>query len=146
MSRVLRFNFVGAGLYRGPIPPQDHRSAHLPQNLEIERVRISACLHCVDQSYGAARQTPVTHSTKCNRARIQNLQFTVTRLLPRLNTFLVAKMSLFGQTLLLAGLFRDACNEMTAYTNQMNTTHWGIVAGCAVAFGFLCLKGSGVNR
>jgi hypothetical protein len=41
---------------------------------------------------------------------------------------------------------RDLGNELAAYTSQMNTTHWGIVAGCAVAFGFLCLKGSGVNR
>ncbi|QDV44386.1 hypothetical protein Enr13x_42520 [Stieleria neptunia] len=43
-------------------------------------------------------------------------------------------------------LIRDVGNELITYSNQMTTTHWGIVAGCAVAFGFLCLKGSGVNR
>lgn len=43
-------------------------------------------------------------------------------------------------------LIRDVGNELTTYSSQMTTTHWGIVAGCAVAFGFLCLKGSGVNR
>lgn len=41
---------------------------------------------------------------------------------------------------------RDVQNELTSYSNQMTTYHWGVVAGCAVAFGFLCLKGSGVNR
>ncbi|WP_182868287.1 hypothetical protein [Stieleria mannarensis] len=43
-------------------------------------------------------------------------------------------------------LIRDVGNELTAYSSQMTTTHWGIVAGCAVAFGFLCLKGTGINR
>ncbi|MCO8120593.1 hypothetical protein NHH03_02500 [Stieleria sp. TO1_6] len=41
---------------------------------------------------------------------------------------------------------RDSGNELSGYTSQMSTTHWGIVAGCAVAFGFMCLKGPGVNR
>jgi len=41
---------------------------------------------------------------------------------------------------------RDIQNELATYTGQMTTYHWGVVAGCAVAFGFLCLKGSGVNR
>ncbi|MCA9137276.1 MAG: hypothetical protein KDB00_10970 [Planctomycetales bacterium] len=47
---------------------------------------------------------------------------------------------------LIGGWIRDIGNELTAYSNQMTTHHWGIVAGCAVVFGFLCLKGSGVNR
>ena len=41
---------------------------------------------------------------------------------------------------------RDVQNELSSYTNQMTTYHWGVVAGCAVAFGFLCLKGPGLNR
>ncbi len=41
---------------------------------------------------------------------------------------------------------RDVQNELISYANQMTTYHWGVVAGCAVAFGFLCLKGPGVNR
>ncbi|MCD0463686.1 hypothetical protein [Roseiconus lacunae] len=45
-----------------------------------------------------------------------------------------------------SSLFRDVSNELMSYTSQMNTTHWGIVAGSAVAFGFLCLKGTNANR
>ncbi len=58
-------------------------------------------------------------------------------------------MNTLFNPLLLAAMstwINDARNEMSQYISQMNTTHWGIVAGCAVAFGFLCLKGSGVNR
>jgi len=46
----------------------------------------------------------------------------------------------------ISGWIRDIGNELTTYSSQMTTTHWGIVAGCAVCFGFLCLKGSGINR
>ncbi|GAA5507092.1 hypothetical protein [Novipirellula caenicola] len=42
--------------------------------------------------------------------------------------------------------FRDACNELTYYFGHMNKTQWGIVSACSVAFGFLCLKGTGINR
>jgi hypothetical protein len=42
--------------------------------------------------------------------------------------------------------FRDVANELTSYAGQMTQTHWGIVAACAVAFGFLCLKGTNANR
>jgi hypothetical protein len=30
--------------------------------------------------------------------------------------------------------------------NTMNMTQWGIVAASAVAFGFLCLKGTAIDR
>lgn len=46
----------------------------------------------------------------------------------------------------ISSFFQDVGNELSTYSSQMTTTHWGIVAGCAVAFGFLCLKGSGINR
>ncbi len=58
-------------------------------------------------------------------------------------------MNLCESTLLVAsvgGWMRDVGNELSSYTSQMTNTHWGIVAGCAVCFGFLCLKGSGANR
>lgn len=37
-------------------------------------------------------------------------------------------------------------SEMATYFNKMGTTHWGIVAVAAVIFGFMCLKGTNVNR
>ncbi len=46
----------------------------------------------------------------------------------------------------LSGYFIDAWGEFTRYFGSMNQTQWGIVSACAVAFGFLCLKGSNVNR
>lgn len=42
--------------------------------------------------------------------------------------------------------FFDAWAELVRYFNTMNTTQWGVVSACAVAFGFLCLKGNGINR
>ncbi|TWU07793.1 hypothetical protein [Stieleria varia] len=36
--------------------------------------------------------------------------------------------------------------EMTSYFNKMSTTHWAVIASAAVVFGFLCLKGSNINR
>lgn len=42
--------------------------------------------------------------------------------------------------------FSSAMYELVYYFNHMNTMQWGIVSACAVAFGFLCLKGTGVNR
>lgn len=54
-----------------------------------------------------------------------------------LNAPLVASISLWVQ---------DVRNELMTYTSQMTTYHWGVVSACAVGFGFLCLKGSGVNR
>ncbi len=42
--------------------------------------------------------------------------------------------------------FSSATHELVYYFNHMNTTQWGIVSACAVAFGFLCLKGTGLNR
>jgi hypothetical protein len=42
--------------------------------------------------------------------------------------------------------FSSATRELVYYFNHMNTMQWGIVSACAVAFGFLCLKGTGANR
>ncbi len=42
--------------------------------------------------------------------------------------------------------FRDASYELSYYFSHMNKTQWGIVSACSVAFGFLCLKGTGINR
>lgn len=41
--------------------------------------------------------------------------------------------------------FQDATTELSSYFSTMNTTQWGIVSACAVAFGFLCLKGTGLK-
>jgi hypothetical protein len=42
--------------------------------------------------------------------------------------------------------FFDSWADLVQYFHTMNTIQWGILSACAVAFGFLCLKGSGVNR
>ena len=42
--------------------------------------------------------------------------------------------------------FFDAWSDLVRYFGTMNTYQWGIVSACAVTFGFLCLKGSGINR
>jgi hypothetical protein len=41
---------------------------------------------------------------------------------------------------------RSISSELMTIFNQMNTLQWGIVSASAVAFGFLCLKGTGANR
>lgn len=46
----------------------------------------------------------------------------------------------------LTGYFVDAWGEFIRYFGTMNQTQWGVVSACAVAFGFLCLKGTNVNR
>jgi hypothetical protein len=46
----------------------------------------------------------------------------------------------------LSGWFFEAWSELARYFYGMNATHYGILAACAVAFGFLCLRGSGINR
>ena len=46
----------------------------------------------------------------------------------------------------LSGWFFEAWAELTRAFNQMNTTQWGIVSGATVVFGFLCLKGSNINK
>ncbi|MEE2937863.1 MAG: hypothetical protein VYA84_17895 [Planctomycetota bacterium] len=40
----------------------------------------------------------------------------------------------------------DAWSDLSRYFGTMDETHYGVLAGCAVLFGFLCLKGSGINR
>ena len=44
------------------------------------------------------------------------------------------------------GWFFEAWAELVRYFWAMDATQYGVVAGCAVAFGFLCLKGTGINR
>jgi hypothetical protein len=46
----------------------------------------------------------------------------------------------------ISGWFFEAWAELVRYFNTMNTIQWGVVSACAVAFGFLCLKGTGINR
>ena len=46
----------------------------------------------------------------------------------------------------LSGWFFDAWAELTRCFNRMDTTQWGIVSAASVVFGFLCLRGSDVNR
>ncbi|QDT13490.1 hypothetical protein [Stieleria marina] len=52
-------------------------------------------------------------------------------------TFFIASLGSYARSIL---------NELMTVFNQMNSLQWGIVSACAVAFGFLCLKGTGVNR
>ena len=47
---------------------------------------------------------------------------------------------------LVAGWLSSVSHELVTCFNTMSVMQWGIVAGCAVAFGFLCLKGTNVNR
>lgn len=42
--------------------------------------------------------------------------------------------------------FFDSWSDLVRYFNTMNSTQWAVVSASAVTFGFLCLKGSGVNR
>ena len=42
--------------------------------------------------------------------------------------------------------FHGVSNELGTYFNKMGTTHWAIVATAAVIFGFMCLKGTNINR
>ncbi|TWT84472.1 hypothetical protein CA13_59510 [Planctomycetes bacterium CA13] len=42
--------------------------------------------------------------------------------------------------------FRDGIHEIVHGFNHMNVTQWGILSACAVAFGFLCLKGHAIRR
>ena len=46
----------------------------------------------------------------------------------------------------LSAWFFEAWAELTRAFNHMNTTQWGIVSAASVAFGFLCLKGSSINK
>ncbi len=42
--------------------------------------------------------------------------------------------------------FFDAWSELLRAFHSMNTTQWGIVSTCSVAFGFLCLRGHKLSR
>lgn len=41
--------------------------------------------------------------------------------------------------------FQRAWRELTTYLSEMNQTHWAVLATCAVAFGFLCLRGTNIR-
>ena len=36
--------------------------------------------------------------------------------------------------------------ELVIYFHRMSVTQWGVVSASAVAFGFLCLRGSGIRH
>jgi len=42
--------------------------------------------------------------------------------------------------------FRDSTGELLRYFSQLNTTQWGIVSACAVAFGFFCMRSHDVRK
>jgi hypothetical protein len=42
--------------------------------------------------------------------------------------------------------FFDAWTEVTVYFSAMSAIQWGVVATCAVIFGFMCLKGTPIRR
>jgi hypothetical protein len=53
------------------------------------------------------------------------------------------------QTLLGLGFrawFSDALDELLRYFGDMNTTQWGILSACAVAFGFFCMRSQDLRR
>lgn len=37
-------------------------------------------------------------------------------------------------------------SDLLMFSDAMNSTHWGLVSICVMAFGFLCLRGPGFNR
>ena len=37
-------------------------------------------------------------------------------------------------------------SDLLMFSDAMNSTHWGLVSICVIAFGFLCLRGPGFNR
>jgi hypothetical protein len=41
--------------------------------------------------------------------------------------------------------FGDASAELWHYFITMTPTHWMIISACAVFFGFLCLRGTGIK-
>lgn len=46
----------------------------------------------------------------------------------------------------ITGWFSSVVRWVTSSFNSMDVTQWGIVAACAVVFGFLCLKGTALDR
>ena len=54
--------------------------------------------------------------------------------------------AIFNGSFSISGWFFEAWADLVTYFNSMSTTQWGIVSACAVAFGFLCLKGTAINR
>ncbi|WP_153556900.1 hypothetical protein [Roseimaritima sediminicola] len=42
--------------------------------------------------------------------------------------------------------FRYALDDLVRYCNNLNMTQWGILAACAVAFGFLCMRSTDLRK
>ncbi len=42
--------------------------------------------------------------------------------------------------------FHYAFEELVRYCSHLNSTQWGILSACAVAFGFLCMKSNDVRK
>ncbi|QEG39799.1 hypothetical protein UC8_17970 [Roseimaritima ulvae] len=42
--------------------------------------------------------------------------------------------------------FHYAVDELVRYCSNLNSTQWGILSACAVAFGFLCMKSNDVRK
>jgi hypothetical protein len=42
--------------------------------------------------------------------------------------------------------FSDAIQELVHYFDHLNTTEWAIISASAVAFGFLCLRGTSLRN
>lgn len=42
--------------------------------------------------------------------------------------------------------FSDATYELIQYFDHLNSTEWAILSACAVAFGFICLKGQSLRN
>ena len=42
--------------------------------------------------------------------------------------------------------FFEAWAELVEHFHKMNATQWGVLSASTVIFGFLCLKGTGINR
>ena len=41
---------------------------------------------------------------------------------------------------------RYAFEDLMRYCSDLNTTQWGILSACAVAFGFLCMRSNDVRK
>ena len=42
--------------------------------------------------------------------------------------------------------FFDSWAEVVVYFHSMSVTQWGVISASAVAFGFLCLRGNGLQH
>ena len=42
--------------------------------------------------------------------------------------------------------FFDSWAELVVYFHSMSVTQWGVISASAVAYGFLCLRGNGLQH